>query len=58
MNKAKFIFISAIFLLLSCSPETKLFDKAKELNTVEGYENYLSKYKDGEYVDEAQQKIH
>ena len=46
-----------LFLLLYCSAEKILIEEAREAKTIKKYEDYLSKYKNGEYVNEAKQKI-
>ena len=47
----------ATILLLGCCGQKSMIKQARKENTVSGYENYLSKYKDGKYVAEARQSI-
>jgi hypothetical protein len=43
------ILLCLAFIGLQCSPEKKDFDKAKSLNTIEAYEEFVSQYPDSEY---------
>ena len=51
------LIVSAVIFLTSCSAEKNMFKNAKRMNSIEGYENYLIKYEDGKYSEEAHQKI-
>jgi dienelactone hydrolase len=55
MNKI-FIFLM-ISILTSCCTEKNLYKTAIKTNTIEGYENYLANYKNGQYALEVSQKI-
>lgn len=55
MNKI-FIFLM-ISILTSCCTENNLYKTAIKTNTIDGYENYLANYKNGQYVLEISQKI-
>jgi dienelactone hydrolase len=46
-----------IFILISCSSEKNLYKSAIKTNTIVGYENYLTNYKNGKYALEVSQKI-
>lgn len=57
MNKIQLYFFIAMSFLLACSAEKKQFNVAKETNTIEGYERYLSKYENGKYSKSAHERI-
>jgi dienelactone hydrolase len=46
-----------IFILISCCAEKNSYKTAIKTNTIEGYENYLTNYKNGKYALEVSQKI-
>jgi dienelactone hydrolase len=46
-----------IFILISCCTEKNLYKSAIKNNTIEGYENYLTNYKNGQYALEVSQKL-
>jgi dienelactone hydrolase len=54
--KNMFIFLLIPFLA-SCCTEKNLYKKATKANTIEGYQNYLATYKNGQYAHEVSQKI-
>jgi len=51
------ILIVVISVLTSCCAEKNHYKSAIKTNTIEGYENYLTNYKDGQYTSEVSQKI-
>ena len=57
MIRIKIGLSAILLLLLACSPEKALIKKAREMNTIEGYKNYLAEYEEGRYTEEAVQKI-
>ena len=46
-----------IIIMISCRAENNSYKSAIETNTIEGYENYLSDYKNGKHAHEVLQKI-
>jgi hypothetical protein len=46
-----------IFIVISCCTEKNLYKTAIKTNTIDGYENYLANYKNGQYAHEVSQKI-
>jgi dienelactone hydrolase len=46
-----------ISILTSCSAEKNLYKSAIKTNTLEGYENYIATYKNGQYAPEVSRKI-
>lgn len=51
-----FVFLM-IVILTSCCTERNLYKSATITNTIDGYESYLAKYKNGKYALEISQKL-
>lgn len=51
--KAPFIFVIILIVLGSCTSNQKDWKKAKQLNTITGYENFINKYPKSEFIDSA-----
>jgi dienelactone hydrolase len=54
--KNMFIFLM-LSILTSCCAEKNTYKAAIKTNTIDGYENYLANYKNGQYAPEVSQKV-
>lgn len=57
MKNCVFQITILISILASCSTDKNLYKSAIKTNTIEGYENYLANYKNGQYAPEVLEKI-
>jgi uncharacterized protein (TIGR02145 family) len=55
--KLYILMIIAMFSLITCAFQTDYINRAREEHTIEAYREYLEKFPDGEYVDEAKKNI-
>ncbi len=53
-----FLILSTLLFLASCASDEQAWEDAVEENTIESYKEYLEKYPEGEYAQEAKDEIH
>jgi len=56
-NMPFIIFIIFLTFVVSCGGENSLNEKAKELDSIESYENFLSKYPESQYALDVRSRI-
>ena len=53
MNTKPVKFLIILLFISACSAEKKIYNKARELNTINGYEKYMTQYNNGNFYQDA-----
>lgn len=51
------VIFSLLIFIVGCASVSSLYNKARELNTIEAYEEFIQKYPDSELANEAKKRI-